>query len=118
MIIKLEQKDYYSFFNMLAVYKVYAELNEEVKEMIEPPISAIDLLINEIGEIIIDSNLYETNLEETEMFLQLAKFSLGIGKELLNYEILKKFHNCNPNSYFLIKKNELFNFLLDHEIEA
>ena len=107
MIIKLEQKDYYSFFNMLAVYKVYAELNEEVKE-----------IINEIGEIIIDSNLYETNLEETEMFLQLAKFSLGIGKELLNYEILKKFHNCNPNSYFLIKKNELFNFLLDHEIEV
>ena len=118
MIIKLEQKDYYSFFNMLSVYKVYADLSEETKEMVEPPISAIDLLINEIGEIIIDSNLYETNLKEEGIYLQLAKFSLGTGNELLNSEILKKFYSCNPDSYFLIKRNELFNFLLDHEIEV
>ena len=105
MVIKLEQKDYYSFFNMLAVYKVYADLNEEIKEMVEPPISAIDLLINEIGETVVDNKLYETNLKEENMFLPLAKFSLGIGNEFLNAETLKKFHSCNSDSFFLIKKN-------------
>jgi len=118
MIIKLEQKDYYSFFNMLAVYKVYADLSEEEKRIITPPISAVDLLINELGEIIVDSNFYETNLEEANMFLQLAKFSLGTGNEFLNHDVLSKLYNCNSNSFFLIKKNELFNFLLDHEIEV
>lgn len=106
------------FFSMLAVYATYAELSKEIKEIIEPPISAIDLIIDKLGNLIINNKMFETNLNENLTFYsQLAKYSLGIGIYRLDYNHLSKFHEFSHDAFFKINLDSLFELLLKDDIE-
>ena len=86
------QEDFNKFFNMISVYKTYAELANYIPEdkELEPPLSAIDLLIAKIATDIITNNWYETTLPENDIF-GIIQYLLGMGKIFADPETLAIF---------------------------
>ena len=86
------QEDFNKFFNVLSVYKTYAELMNYIPEdkEIEPPLSAIDLFINKIAFMIVDNSWYESSLQEEEVFA-MTQYLIGMGKTCADQETLSIF---------------------------
>jgi len=118
MKIILNKKDKNAFFSMLSVYDFYAELSEVIKKEVEPHLSALDLIIDKLGNLIVENNFFETNIENNPTFyLQLSKFALGIGKYNLDYYYLSKFHDFPHEVYFKVNIDSLFEKLCQASID-
>ena len=123
MRIQFEPKDRDLFFNMISVYKIYAELSQRLKEEnIEPPYSTIDILIFKMSEIIIDNKFYQITFEEDrDVVLSMIRFMLGTGIWRLNHtDMYYKFFIKDPLQigYIEISRNLLFEYLLKNGLEV
>lgn len=121
LIMKLEfkEEDRVPFFNMVSVYKVFAELSEKHKKIYEPPISAIDLIIDVLGDVTILAGLYDSDYsgDDKDCLVPFVKFCLGSGKYTLDKETVEKYFGSYELSRFSIDIDGIWNHLVREGLE-
>lgn len=112
MKITFNKDDFLKFFNMISVYKVYAEVAEKVD--IEPPISAIDLLLHKLTSLIIENNWYKTDIKDINVCFGIIQFMLGTAKLQIDNDISSTFGVYGQLTF---DTEKLWNYLIENGIE-
>ena len=74
---------------MISAYKVYAEISDKLREEIQLPISALDLIIANLASRIVKNKYYKSTIEMDDIIIyRVAQYMLGTGKfELAGTEL-------------------------------
>lgn len=109
------KKDYFSFFNMISVYKTYAEISESISKEVQPPFSAIDLIINKLALIIVENKFYTATFQSKKI-VGIIQFLLGLGEwESINY--LSLFGEDLVGENLTIDKISLWKYIVENGIQ-
>ena len=110
MRITFNQNDFLSFFNMVSVYKTYVEVANKVD--IEPPRSAIDLLLYKLATMVVEHHWYDSTINDVFPIIQ---FMLGTAKCVMDNDVATAFNIQGQSLTIDMKK--LWNYLLENGIE-
>lgn len=113
MRIEFDHSDFNIFFNMISVYKTYAEIADKVD--IEPPSSAIDLLLHELASLVMEHAWYtSTFLENENLCFAVIQFMLGTAKIKVDEDVAKAFNI--PGQALDIDIKSLWNYLVENGV--
>lgn len=113
MKITFNNTDFTNFFNMISVYKTYVEIADKVE--VEPPRSAIDLLIYKLASLTIENEWYQTTLENENMCFAIIQFMFGTAKLKIDEDVASAFNITGQILEIDIK--QLWDYLVQNGIE-